>query len=139
MLISINNGTVYFGANDVFENIDFSIKENEKIALVGRNGSGKTTLLKVLMGEVELSSGQLIKPNKMNIGYLNQNSLLDSNLTVEEELLEAFKDLIEMENRLNDLANNLNVTREDLVLQNPNMYLLPDQIITYRKDNQNNI
>ena len=104
MLISINNGTVYFGANDVFENIDFSIKENEKIALVGRNGSGKTTLLKVLMGEVELSSGQLIKPNKMNIGYLNQNSLLDSNLTVEEELLEAFKDLIEMENRLNDLA-----------------------------------
>lgn len=41
--------------------------------------------------------------------------------------------------RLNDLANNLNVTREDLVLQNPNMYLLPDQIITYRKDNQNNI
>ena len=107
MLISINNGTIFFGANDVFENIDFSIKENEKIALVGRNGSGKTTLLKVLLGKEELNSGQLIKPNKINIGYLNQNSLLDSNLIVEDELLDAFKDLIALENRLNELAKQL--------------------------------
>ena len=118
MLISINNGTVYFGANDVFENIEFSIKENEKIALVGRNGSGKTTLLKVLMGEVELSSGQLIKPNRMNIGYLNQNSLIDSNKTVKEELLEVFKDLLEMEAKLNRLANELK--------ENHNQKLLDD-------------
>lgn len=118
MLISINNGTVYFGANDVFENIEFSIKENEKIALVGRNGSGKTTLLKVLMGEVELSGGQLIKPNRMNIGYLNQNSLIDSNKTVKEELLEVFKGLLEMEAKLNRLANELK--------ENHNQKLLDD-------------
>ena len=89
MLISVNNGTVFFGANDVFENVDFSINENDKIALVGRNGSGKTTLLKVLMGEVELSSGQLIKPARINVGYLNQNSLLDSEKNVRDELLEV--------------------------------------------------
>ena len=64
MLAQISNGTVYFGVNDVFENIDFTVSENERIAIVGRNGSGKSTLLKVLTEEVELSSGQYIKNNK---------------------------------------------------------------------------
>ena len=41
MLIQISDGTVFYGANDVFENIDFTVNENEKIALVGRNGSGR--------------------------------------------------------------------------------------------------
>ena len=113
MLVSINNGTVYFGANDVFENIDFSINENEKIALVGRNGSGKTTLLKVLQGEVELSNGQLIKPNRLNVGYLNQNSLIDSNNIVKDELLEAFRDLLDMEERLNVLSEELKANHDE--------------------------
>lgn len=113
MLLSINNGTVYFGANDVFENIDFSINENEKIALIGRNGSGKTTLLKVLMGEVELSSGKLIKANKTKIGYLNQNSLLDSTSTVKDELLDAFSDLLEMELKLNQLSEELKTNHDE--------------------------
>ena len=113
MLLSINNGTVYFGANDVFENIDFSINENEKIALIGRNGSGKTTLLKVLMGEVELNSGKLIKANKTKIGYLNQNSLLDSTSTVKDELLDAFSDLLEMELKLNQLSEELKTNHDE--------------------------
>ena len=53
MIIEINNGTVFFGALDVFENINFTVNENEKVALVGRNGSGKTTLLRVLTNEQE--------------------------------------------------------------------------------------
>ena len=113
MLLSINNGTVYFGANDVFENIDFSINENEKIALIGRNGSGKTTLLKVLMGEVELNSGKLIKANKTKIGYLNQNSLLDSTSTVKDELLDAFSDLLEMKLKLNQLSEELKTNHDE--------------------------
>ena len=61
MLIEINNGTVFFGALDVFENISFIVNENEKVALVGRNGSGKTTLLRVLSGHQELEKGQVFK------------------------------------------------------------------------------
>ncbi|MBR2578112.1 MAG: ABC-F type ribosomal protection protein [Erysipelotrichaceae bacterium] len=117
MLISVNNGTVYFGANDVFENIDFSITENEKIALVGRNGSGKTTLLKVLMGEVELSSGQLIRPNRINVGYLNQNSLLDSGKNVRDEMLEVFSDLLEMERKLGDLSERLKTEHDEKMIE----------------------
>lgn len=113
MLVSINNGTVYFGALDVFENIDFSINENEKIALVGRNGSGKTTLLKVLTGEQELSSGQIIKPNRLNVGYLNQNSLIDSYGRVKDEMLKAYKELLDMEDKLNKLSEELKTTHDE--------------------------
>ena len=107
MLITINSGTVYFGANDVFEDIDFVINENEKIALVGRNGCGKTSLLKVLSGEVTLSKGNLIKPNKLKVGYLNQNSLIDCHNIVRDEMLTVFKSLLDMEEELSNLSEKL--------------------------------
>ena len=104
MIIEINNGTVFYGALDVFNNIDFIVNENEKVALVGRNGSGKTTLLRVLEGEEELQSGSLFKPNKISISYLKQNALIDSHRTVREEMLDAFKELIEKEQKLSELT-----------------------------------
>ena len=81
---------MFFGANDVFENIDLNINENEKIALVGRNGSGKTTLLKVIAGELDLVSGSVNRNSRMNISFLKQNGLALSKLTVEEEFNEVF-------------------------------------------------
>lgn len=116
MLITINSGTVYFGANDVFEDIDFVINENEKIALVGRNGCGKTTLLKVLTGEVTLSKGNLIKPNKLKVGYLNQNSLIDCHNIVRDEMLTVFKPLLDMEEELNNLSEKLKVDHSDKLI-----------------------
>ncbi len=107
MLIQISDGTVFFGANDVFEKIDFSVNENEKIALVGRNGSGKTTLLKVLTGEVELESGRVIRNSRINIAYLKQNALAHSERTVREEFDEVFADLIKQEKELSRLAEQL--------------------------------
>ncbi len=116
MLLQINKGTVFFGANDVFENVDFSVNENERIALVGRNGSGKSTLLKVIEGEVELSSGQLIKSDKINIAYLKQNALINSNKTVKEEFEEVFSLLIEKERQLNDLAEKMAVNPDEQLI-----------------------
>ena len=84
MLIEINNGTVFFGALDVFENISFIVNENEKVALVGRNGSGKTTLLRVLSGQQELEKGQVFKSNGTTVTYLKQNALIDSKKSVKE-------------------------------------------------------
>ncbi|MBQ1478378.1 MAG: ABC-F family ATP-binding cassette domain-containing protein, partial [Erysipelotrichaceae bacterium] len=113
MLIQISDGTVFFGANDVFEKIDFSVNENEKIALVGRNGSGKTTLLKVLTGEVELESGQVIRNSRISIAYLKQNALMHSEKTVREEFEEVFSSLIAMEKELMKRAEELAVSPDD--------------------------
>ncbi len=107
MIIQISDGTVFFGANDVFEHVDFTVNENERIALVGRNGSGKTTLLKVLTGECELSSGQVIKSNRTVISYLKQNALSQSTLTVREYFDEVFSDLKRIEKQLEDLSERM--------------------------------
>ena len=117
MLIQVSNGTVFFGANDVFENIDFTINENEKVALVGRNGSGKTTLLKVLTGEQELSSGQVFKSNKVVVSYLQQNALAFSTKTIRKEFEEVFKDLLEKERRLDDLSEELKTNPDSKLIE----------------------
>ena len=117
MIVQINNGTVFFGANDVFENIDFTVNENERIALVGRNGSGKTTLLKVLTNEVELSSGQLIKSNKVNISYLQQNALSLSESTIREVFNDVFKELLDIEKQMEDISNELSINHNDKLIE----------------------
>ena len=113
MLIQISDGTVFFGANDVFEKIDFLVNENEKIALVGRNGSGKTTLLKVLTGEVELESGQVIKSGRTTVSFLRQNALMDSVKTVREEFEEVFSDLIRLEKEIAAKAEELSASNDE--------------------------
>ena len=117
MIAQISNGTVYFGANDVFENIDFTVNENERIALVGRNGSGKTTLLKVLTGENELASGQFIKANKTTISYLEQNALINSNQSVKEYFDEVFKDIIKIENEMAEVSKMLETSHDDKLIE----------------------
>ena len=117
MIVQISNGTVFFGANDVFENIDFTVNEGERIALVGRNGSGKTTLLKVLTGECELSSGQLIKANKTSMSYLKQNALALSDQTIREVFDEVFSDLKQLEKQIDDLSKQLENNHDDKLIE----------------------
>ena len=117
MIVQISNGTVYFGANDVFENIDFTVNENERIALVGRNGSGKTTLLKVLTGEVELSSGQYIKANKTVVSYLEQNALISSELSIREYFDTVFKDIKDVEKKMEEVSRQLESDHNDKLIE----------------------
>ena len=116
MIVQISDGTVFFGANDVFEHIDFTVNENERIALVGRNGSGKTTLLKVLTGEVDLSSGQLIKSNKTVISYLKQNALSQSTQTIREVFDEVFSELKQIEQQLEELSERMKIDHSEKLI-----------------------
>ncbi len=116
MIVQISDGTVFFGANDVFEHIDFTVNENERIALVGRNGSGKTTLLKVLTGECELSSGQVIKSGKTVISYLKQNALAQSEKTLRETFNEVFAKILETEKEMEDLSEELKTNHDEKLI-----------------------
>jgi len=129
MIATISNGTVFFGANDVFENIDFTVNENDRIALVGRNGSGKTTLLKVLTGEQDLSSGQFIKSGRISISFLKQNALINSTLTVEQEFNEVFADLLNMEQQLDNLSKQMLVNHDEKLI---NQYTRIEEDYKYR-------
>lgn len=110
MLYQINKGSKSFGASSVFSDIQFEIKNVEKIAIVGRNGCGKSTLLKCINGNENLDSGTIYKQNNITIGYLAQKTLEDEDKTVLEELNEAFSEIFKIEEELKDLES---IMKED--------------------------
>ena len=89
-----------FGVKSVLENVSFSVQMGEKLGIVGVNGAGKSTLFSIIMGETEPDSGSVYTAKGTSIGYLAQNAVVDSDRTLYEEMLDARRDMIEMENDL---------------------------------------
>ena len=118
MRIEIINGSVEYDGNTVLSEINFSVSDKEKIALVGRNGSGKTSILKCIRGEVPLVSGtgdekfSFSISGAPKIGYLQQVSLNDE-LTLRQEILSAYKDVVGLENKLQILLDKMSENPSD--------------------------
>lgn len=118
MRIEIINGSVEYDGNTVLSEINFSVSDKEKIALVGRNGSGKTSILKCIRGEVPLVSGtgdekfSFSISGAPKIGYLQQVSLNDE-LTLRQEILSAYKDVVGLENKLQNLLDKMSENPSD--------------------------
>ncbi|MEG0329295.1 MAG: ABC-F family ATP-binding cassette domain-containing protein [Longicatena sp.] len=105
MKYQIHKGSKYYGANTIFEDIQFEIKNTEKIAIVGRNGCGKTTLLKAIAGVESLDHGDIHKMNNLSIGYLAQTTFDHDDAIVEDELEHVFDYLKEMSKQLEELTS----------------------------------
>ena len=118
MRIEIINGSVEYDGNTVLSEINFSVSDKEKIALVGRNGSGKTSILKCISGEVPLVAGtgdekfSFSISGAPKIGYLQQVSLNDE-LTLRQEILSAYKDVVGLENKLQILLDKMSENPSD--------------------------
>ena len=110
MIYQINNGLVKYAADIILDRINFEIRSTEKIAVVGRNGCGKTTLFKLIAGLLPLDNldseeeSWISKSGNTTIGFLQQISFENENLTAEEELLTAFAPLLEWKNKLDQLC-----------------------------------
>ncbi len=113
MLYQICNGAVRFAADTILENVNFEIRNTEKIAVVGRNGCGKTTLLKLIAGEVDLSKRDsdedvcITRAGNPTIGYLKQLTFDDENLTLDAEIRKVFAPIINMKTRLAELVEEM--------------------------------
>lgn len=116
--LNIQNLTLSFGDNTLFENISFEMGDKDKVGLVGYNGVGKTSLFKVLTGEYSPTSGGAFIGKNVKLGYMEQHSCSD-NKTVYEELVSVFLDLIEIENELENISEELT--------QNPSKELIARQ------------
>ena len=103
IVLSCNNLNKSFGIDTILENVSFTINEGDKVGIIGVNGTGKTTLFKILSGIYGYDSGDIYLGKGVEIGYLEQNTNFHSEGTIFEEVLEVFKDLIEMETYLRDL------------------------------------
>lgn len=103
ILLQANQIARYFGAEVLFENIQLEISSGARTALVGRNGAGKSTLLKILAGIEAPDKGTIAKNKQVTLGYLAQDTGLDSEETVWNEMLKAFDSLRKMEQRMREL------------------------------------
>lgn len=118
----ITNGSVSYGAETILEEINFEVKGNEKVAIVGRNGSGKSTLLKSIINNELLEEGtgeekfSIYKEGSPVIGYLKQIEFDDDNITMLDEILKVYKPIIDLEEKINKLVEKMqNDSSEELV------------------------
>jgi ATP-binding cassette subfamily F protein 3 len=81
-----------YATGEVLKDINWEVKAGDRIGLVGVNGAGKSTQLKIITGEVEPTSGEIIRPASLHIAYLNQEFEVDPTHTVGEELWTVFKE-----------------------------------------------
>ncbi|MEC0227900.1 ATP-binding cassette domain-containing protein [Paenibacillus alba] len=103
MLLQVSNISKNYGVRSVLSNITLQIEDRERIGLVGVNGAGKSTLLQIIAGEMSYDSGDLFKAKETKIGYLKQNSGLQTDKSIWNELLSVFSSLLETERELREL------------------------------------
>jgi ATP-binding cassette subfamily F protein 3 len=103
ILLQANQIARLFGAEVLFENIHLEIASHSRIALVGRNGAGKSTLLKIIAGIESPDKGTVSKNKTATLGYLAQDTGLNSTANVWEEMLTAFAEIRQMEQRMRTL------------------------------------
>lgn len=119
ILLQVNGLTKYYGADLILSNIKLEVQTRDRIALVGRNGAGKSTLLKMIAGFMSYDSGEIIKPKEVTIGYLAQNTGLESELSIWDEMLNVFEHLRALEKDLRRLEERM---ADPLVYNNQSEY-----------------
>ncbi len=107
ILLQVNALSKLYGAETILANIKLEVQAKDRIALVGRNGAGKSTLLKIIAGELSHDGGEIIKPKDVSIGYLAQNTGLETSLTIWDEMLTVFTHLQQMETKLRRLEQEM--------------------------------
>ncbi|KIA85973.1 ABC-F family ATP-binding cassette domain-containing protein [Kaistella jeonii] len=111
-MISVQSLGLHHSGNYLFQNVNFTIKKDDKIGLVGKNGAGKSTLLKMLTGEINFYEGSIIQEGVVTIGFLKQDLDFVKGRTVWNETLQAFEAINAMKNELDDVNEQM-VTRTD--------------------------
>lgn len=111
-MISVQSLGLHHSGNYLFQNVNFTIKKDDKIGLVGKNGAGKSTLLKMLTGEINFYEGSIVQEGVVTIGFLKQDLDFVKGRTVWNETLQAFEAINKMKEELEDVNHQM-VTRTD--------------------------
>ncbi len=123
MNYKIVNGAISYGAETILEEINFEIKEKDKIAIVGKNGCGKTTLLKAILDNEMLEEGigetkfGVYKQGIPIIGHLKQIEFENSNNTFLQEILKSYENIITLESKINYLQEQLQIKSDDKLIK----------------------
>ncbi|MDF2855315.1 MAG: multidrug transporter ATP-binding protein [Neobacillus sp.] len=119
ILLQVNQLAKYYGADLILSNIKLELQTRDRVALVGRNGAGKSTLLKIIAGHLSHDGGEIIKPKEVTIGYLAQNTGLESNMSIWDEMLSVFESLRNLEKNLRQLEQQMS---DSAVIEDPDRF-----------------
>ena len=102
-MITVNSISIHFSGNYLFDNVSFVVGDRDRIGLVGKNGAGKSTLLKIIAGQQECEKGNIVVSKHQTIGYLPQEMVPSSTMSVIDEALTAFKEVNSINEELEEL------------------------------------
>jgi ATP-binding cassette, subfamily F, member 3 len=102
-MFSVQNLSMSFSGNEIFRNVGFLINEKDRIGLVGKNGAGKSTLLRIIHGDMQPDTGNIVIPTDKSMGYLPQEMEIIDNKTVISETISAFDELLNLQKELDEL------------------------------------
>ncbi|MCX6231881.1 MAG: ABC-F family ATP-binding cassette domain-containing protein [Bacteroidetes bacterium] len=108
-MISVNKLSIHFTGTYLFDDVSFIINDKDRIGLVGKNGAGKSTLLKILSGETEPESGEIVKTSGQTVGYLPQEMIPDSKRSVFNEALTAFDEALRLQKKHKHLTEQISI------------------------------
>ncbi len=111
-MISAQGLGLHHAGNYLFRDVNFTIKKDDKIGLVGKNGAGKSTLLKILSGEINFYEGTVVPEGNITIGFLKQDLDFVKGRTVWDETMQAYEQINAMKNELEEVNHQL-ATRTD--------------------------
>lgn len=140
MYLKITNGSIEINNKVILENINFLIKNNEKVGLVGRNGSGKTTLLKGITGQIPFTNGYdklHIEKDKFKIGYVSQENLTDPDTLLIDYIRSSYREIINIEKNLESLEKEMSNSYKEETLIKYNELLESYEFLggyTYKKE-----
>ncbi len=109
MVISLENISKYYNGNQILRNVALTIEDNDRIGMIGINGCGKSTLLRIITGiedpetQPEPNVASISKNKDATIGFLAQNSGLDKENTIINEMKSVFKNMLDIADRLREL------------------------------------
>lgn len=122
MRYQIRHALVQYGADTILRDVNFEVRDNEKIAVVGRNGCGKTTLLKLIAGDITMNNPDsdeecgITMAGKQEIGFLRQINFEDREVTVEEEIKKTFASVFACEKRMNELEEQMKTASDQALM-----------------------
>jgi ATP-binding cassette subfamily F protein 3 len=115
-LLTLQNLSFDYGGDVVFEGVNLTVHKGERYGLVGGNGAGKSTLMRLIIGEMDPVQGRLERGGHTRVGYLEQDTALDSDQPLRDAVREkAFGELLRLEVELNDLGSKLGDAAPDLM------------------------
>jgi ATPase subunit of ABC transporter with duplicated ATPase domains len=114
-VLNVENVSHDFGGRTILEDASFRLLKGEHVGLIGANGEGKSTFLNIITGQLQPDQGKVTWSNRVNVGYLDQHSVLKKGMTIREVLRTAFDEMYKLEAEMIEIYDKMGDAAPDVL------------------------